>query len=131
MLISGVVLLHENAHPHTAACTRALLDHFNLELFDRHPYSPYLAPRDYHLFTYLKDWLRSQFFNNNEELMGGVKTWLSSQAARFFDAGMQKLISRYDKCLSSGGDCIEKQLTYVRIPQYEKCLSSGGDCVEK
>jgi hypothetical protein len=42
------------------------------------PYSPDLAPNDYHLFIYLKNWLRSQNFNNNEELMEGVKTWLSS-----------------------------------------------------
>jgi hypothetical protein len=29
MLTFGVPLLHDNAHPHTAACTRALLEHFN------------------------------------------------------------------------------------------------------
>jgi hypothetical protein len=28
MLTSSVVLLHDNAHPHTAACTQALLVHF-------------------------------------------------------------------------------------------------------
>jgi hypothetical protein len=39
---------------------------------------------------------------NNEELMEGVKTWLSYQAADFFDTGIQKLIPRY-KCLSSWG----------------------------
>jgi hypothetical protein len=44
MLTSGVVLLHDNARPHTVARTRALLEHFNWELFDRPPYSPDLAP---------------------------------------------------------------------------------------
>jgi hypothetical protein len=34
MLTSGVVLLHDNACPHTVARTRALLEHFNWELFD-------------------------------------------------------------------------------------------------
>jgi transposase len=85
------VLLHDNAHLHTAAHTRALLKHFNWELFDHPPYSPDLAPSDYHLLTYLKNWLRSQRFNNNE-LMKGFKTWLSSQVADFFDTGIQKLI---------------------------------------
>jgi histone-lysine N-methyltransferase SETMAR len=61
------VLLHDNARPHTAARTRALLGHFNWELFDHFPYSPDLALSDYHLFTYLKSWLRSKRFNNNEE----------------------------------------------------------------
>jgi hypothetical protein len=87
----------------TVARTRALLEHFNWELFDHPPYSPDLAPSDYHLFTYLNNWLGSQRFNNTEELMEGVKTWLSSQAADFFDTGIQKLIPRY-KCLNSDVD---------------------------
>jgi hypothetical protein len=77
MLTSGVVLLHDNACLHTAAHTRALLEHFNWELFDHPPLSPDLTLSDCHLFTYLKNWLGSQRFNNNEELMEGVKMWLS------------------------------------------------------
>jgi histone-lysine N-methyltransferase SETMAR len=76
-------------------------------LFDHPPYSPDLTPSDYHLFTYLKNWLGSQRFSNNEELMEGVKTFLSSQATDFFDTGIQKLIPRY-KCLNSGGDYIKE-----------------------
>jgi transposase len=87
------VLLHDNArlHTHTAAHTRALLEHFSWELFDHPLYNPDLAPSDYHLFTYLKSWLGSQCFNNNEELMEGVKIWLSSQAADFFDTVVQNI----------------------------------------
>jgi histone-lysine N-methyltransferase SETMAR len=61
------------------------VQHFNWELFEHPPYSPDLIPNDYHLFTYLKNWLQSQSFNSNEELMEGVKTWLSSQVADYFD----------------------------------------------
>jgi hypothetical protein len=61
-------------------------------LFDHLFYSPELALDGYHLFTYLKNWLGSQCFNNNEWLMEGVKMWLSSHAADFFDTGIQKLI---------------------------------------
>jgi transposase len=71
------VLFHDNARPNTTARSRALLEHFNWELFDHPPYSPELAPSDYHLFTYVKKLFRSQRFNNNEELMEGVKTRLS------------------------------------------------------
>jgi hypothetical protein len=78
MLTFGVVLHHDNAHPHTGAHTLALLEYINWELFDHPPDSPDLAPSDYHLFTYLKNCLGSQRFSNNEELMEGVKTWLSS-----------------------------------------------------
>jgi hypothetical protein len=88
MLAYVVVLLHDNARPYAAACTWALLELLNWELFDHPSYSPDLAPNDYHLFTYLKNWSRSQCFNNNEGLMEHVKTWLSSQAADFFDMGI-------------------------------------------
>jgi hypothetical protein len=67
------MLLHDSARPHTAARTRALLEHFNWELFDHPPYGPDLASSDYHMFIYLKNWLGSQPFNNNEELMEGAK----------------------------------------------------------
>jgi hypothetical protein len=108
MLTYGVMLLHDNAHPHTAAPTQSLPEHLNWEIFDHPPYSSVLVPIDYHLFTYLKNWLRSQLSSNNEELMESVKTWLRSQAADFFDRGIQKLIYRYDKCLNSSGDYVEK-----------------------
>jgi hypothetical protein len=45
--------------------------------------------------------------------MEGVETWLSSQAADFFDTGIHKRIPRY-KCLSAEGDCVRSNLiTYV------------------
>jgi hypothetical protein len=72
-------------------------------LCDHHPYRPDLAPSDYHLFTFLKNWVRLQYFNNNEELMEG-----SSQVADFFDTGTQQIIPRQDKWLNSGDDCVEK-----------------------
>ncbi|PNF26677.1 hypothetical protein B7P43_G04782 [Cryptotermes secundus] len=69
MLTFIVVLFHDNARPHTATRTGALLEHFNWELFVNPPYNPDLAPSYYRLFTYLKNWLRPQRFNNNEESM--------------------------------------------------------------
>jgi transposase len=80
MLTPGVVLLYDNARPHTAGRTGALLEHFKLGHVCHPTYSPDLAPSDYHLFTYLKNCLGSQRCNNTEELIEGVKTWLSSQA---------------------------------------------------
>jgi hypothetical protein len=63
-------------------------------LFDDHPpHSPDFTPNHCHLFTYLKKWLESQCLNNNEELMEGVKMWLISWAADFFDMGIQVLVN--------------------------------------
>jgi hypothetical protein len=91
MLTYSVVLFPDNVHPRMAAHTRALVEHLRWELFDHPPYSRNVTLSSYHLFTCLMNWLGSQHFNNNEELMEGVKTWLSSQAADFFHTGIQNL----------------------------------------
>jgi hypothetical protein len=96
LLTFGVVLLYDNARPHTALRSQTLPKYLNCEVFDYPPYCPDLAPSDYRLFTCLKNCLGSQCFNNNEELMKGFKILLSSQAEDFFDTHIQKLIPRYN-----------------------------------
>jgi hypothetical protein len=56
----------------------------------------------------MKVWLATQRFHTNEELMDGFNTRLHNLAAPFFDEGLQKLVSRYDKCLNVDGNCVEK-----------------------
>jgi transposase len=106
VLTKGVVLLHDNARPLTAARTNALIKLFIWEIFDHPPYSPDLAPSDYHLFTKMKVWLATQRFHTNEELMDGVNTWLHNFEAPLFDEGLQKLVSRY-KCLNVDDSYVE------------------------
>jgi hypothetical protein len=106
MFTKGVVLLHDNARPSTMARTNALIKLFNWEIFDHPPYSTYLAPSDYHLFTKMV-WLGTQYFHTKEELMVGVNNWLHNLAAPFFDEGLQKLVSRYDNCLNVEGNCVK------------------------
>jgi histone-lysine N-methyltransferase SETMAR len=108
MLTKGVVVLYDNALPHTAARTSALIKLFNWEIFDHPLYSPDLAPIDYHLFTKMKVCLATQRFHTNEELMDGVNNWLHNLVAPFFDEGLQNLVSRYDKCLNVDGNYVEK-----------------------
>jgi hypothetical protein len=101
------VVKDDNARPQTAARTNALIKLFNWEIFDHPPYSPDLAPRDYHVFTKMV-WLATLRFHTNEELMDGVNNWLHNFAAPFFDEGLQKLVSRYGKCLNVNGNYVEK-----------------------
>ena len=85
MIIKGVIPLHNNTRPHTAARTNAFIKLFKWEIFDHLPYSPDLAPSNYHLFTKMKVWLATQHFHTNEELMDGANIWLHNLAAPFFD----------------------------------------------
>jgi hypothetical protein len=66
------------------------------------------VPSDFHLFLHLENFLAGQRFNNDEDVKRAVQKWLSSQAATFYDEGIQKWVSRYDKCLNNGGNYVEK-----------------------
>ncbi|GFU97887.1 mariner Mos1 transposase [Trichonephila clavipes] len=56
-LSKSVVFLHDNARPHTANVTKNLLRGFGWDVLDHPPYSPDLAPSDFHLFLHLKSFL--------------------------------------------------------------------------
>jgi hypothetical protein len=55
----------------------------------------------------MKVWLATQRFHTNEELMNVVNNWLHNMATPFFDDGVQKLVSRKEKCLNVGGNYLE------------------------
>lgn len=107
-LSSKILFFHDNARPHTANRTAELLDSFKWEIFPHPPYSPDLAPSDFHLFPKMKNWLATQRFDDDDELRACVTEWLRSQAADFYDEGISKLVHRYDKCLNLFGDYVEK-----------------------
>jgi len=102
------VMIHDNARPHTATATQNLITTFGWEQFDHPPYNPDLAPSDFHLFLHLKSFLAGRQFHDDNEVKETVTTCFTSQAASFYDEGIQKLVQRYDKCLNNGGNYIKK-----------------------
>ncbi|KFM58918.1 Histone-lysine N-methyltransferase SETMAR, partial [Stegodyphus mimosarum] len=108
MLSKGIVLLHDNARPHTAGVTQSLIRQFHWEHFNHPPYSPDLAPSDYHLFLHMKRELGGKRFGSDDDTKNAVDSWLSKLAGSFYDDGIQKLVTRYDKCLIIGGNYVEK-----------------------
>jgi hypothetical protein len=88
-------MLHENAHPHTATITQDLIATFGWEQFDHlPPYNPDLAPSDFHVFLHLKTFPGGQQFHDDYEVKEAINTWFASQAASFYDAGIQKLLQQ-------------------------------------
>jgi hypothetical protein len=107
MLSGGVVMLHDSACPHSAAATQDLITTLGWEQFDRPPYSPDLAPSDFHVFLHLKTFLGSRQFHDDIGVKEAVNMRFASQAASFYDAGIQKLVLRYEKWLSNDGKYVE------------------------
>jgi transposase len=108
MLSWGVVMLHDNACPHTAAAAHDLIANFGWEQFGHPPYSPDLAPSDFHVFLHLKTFLGGCQFHDDNKVKEAISTWLASQSASFYNADIQKLVPCYDKCLNNGGNYVEK-----------------------
>jgi hypothetical protein len=107
MLSRGNVMIHDNARPRTASATQNLITTFGWEQFDHPPYSPDLAPSDFHLFLHPKSFLAGRRFHDNE-VKEAVTTWFASQAAAFYDEGIQKMVQRYYKCLKNDENYVEK-----------------------
>jgi hypothetical protein len=67
-----------------------------------------LAPSDFHLFQTLKEVLSGRHFKSNAEEKDAIKERLNGLVAEVYDESIQKLITRYDKCLKVCGDYVEK-----------------------
>jgi len=83
-LSTGVLLEHDDAWPHTACSTVATIQDVSFECLPHPPYSPLLAPSDFHVFGLLKEALGGKFFRSNEEVQQAVHKWLHSQPKNFF-----------------------------------------------
>jgi len=67
LLSKRVLLLHDNAPTHMAAHTVDTLRALQFEVLKHPPYSPDLAPSDFHLFGPMKEHLRGQKFADDNE----------------------------------------------------------------
>jgi [histone H3]-lysine36 N-dimethyltransferase SETMAR len=104
----SVLFLHDNARPHTAKLTVQTLQELHWEVLPHPPYSPDLAPCDYYLFGPLKDFLGGRKFKNDEEVMTAAQEWLQRQPKSFYETGIKKLPGRWEKCITTQGDYVEK-----------------------
>ena len=95
----GVILLQDNARPHTAARTLAKIEDLGWKLLTHPPYSPDLAPSDFHLFGPLKESMKGIHFQTDEEVKAAVSNWLRTQSTEFYAKGIDNLISRWNKWL--------------------------------
>lgn len=67
-----VILQHDNAPSHTAKAVKDTISTLGWELLAHPPYSPDLAPSDYHWFSSMSHALSMKHFNN----YGDVEKWL-------------------------------------------------------
>ena len=86
--VDNVIILHDNARPHVANKNVNKLRKFHWEFLEHPPYSPDLAPSDFHLFSPLKKFLAGQRFTCDDKVKAAVRQWFCSHTADFYCSGM-------------------------------------------
>jgi len=72
-------LLRDNARPHTAIAAIGALETLKFDVLSHPPYSPDLAPSDFHLFPHLKRDLKGTHFTSDDEVEQAVTSWIKQR----------------------------------------------------
>jgi len=70
----GVLFLHDKDPAHRALATQKKLAYLGFQRLDHPPYSPNLAPSDYHLFPGLKKQLKGRHSSSDAEVIAAAET---------------------------------------------------------
>lgn len=102
----GVVFQHDNARPHTSVKSRKKLAEFSWDVLPHPPYSPDLAPSDYHLFRSLQNSLRDATFDSFEGIKNHLDRFFESKPTTFWEEGIDSLPRRWAKVMDNDGQYI-------------------------
>ena len=102
-----VLFHHDNAPSHTSGQTRETIDSLGWTTLPHPPYSPDLAPSDYHLFGPLKRHLKGTYHDDDDELKTSVKLWLKQQPQEFYRRGIHSLAGKWATAIQRRGEYIE------------------------
>ena len=87
-------------------CNQKKLAYRSFQFIYHPPYSPDLAPSDYHLFLELKRQLKGLHFSYDMEVIAAAETWLDGHS-EFLWSGLQKLEQRAKKLIELRGEYVE------------------------
>ncbi|CAK9801870.1 Histone-lysine N-methyltransferase SETMAR [Anthophora plagiata] len=99
----GVVFHHDNARPHTSLMTRQKLRELGWEVLMHPPYSPDLAPSDYHLFKHLQNFLNGTKLASSEACENELIRFFRNRDEDFYKRGIMKLPSKWTKVIEQNG----------------------------
>jgi histone-lysine N-methyltransferase SETMAR len=100
---SSPLLLHDNARPHTAQKTVTKLLELRLESLRHPPYSPDLAPTDFHFFRNLDNFIQEKIFRSEDAVKNAFKEFIDSRPQDFYRRGINELPFKWQKCIDNNG----------------------------
>ena len=103
-----VILQQDNAPPHRANVMKAhITNTLGWEILPHPPYSPDIAPSDYHLFRSMKNHLRDIRFQNDTQVEEWVSNFFEAKStSNIYQRGIQKLPGKWQEVINNNGDYI-------------------------
>ncbi|GBP50642.1 Mariner Mos1 transposase [Eumeta japonica] len=98
-----IILLHDNARPYVAVSMKNYLKTFDWEILAHPPYSPDIAPSNYHLFRPIAHALSEQRFTSYEDTKNWVDSWIASKDKEFFRLIIRTLPERWKTVVANDG----------------------------
>ena len=91
------------ARPHTSLVTRQKLRELGWEVLLHPPYSPDLAPGDYHIFLSMANELSSRKLATTQSCENWLSEFFDNREASFYKRGIMKLASRWELVIERNG----------------------------
>lgn len=98
-----VYFLHDNARPHVAKDVRQKLQDLGWTTLPHPPYSPDMAPSDYHLFRSLHHFLDGQAFKDEDDLKSSLQSFFDQKSQSFYRQGIDNLPIRWQYIVDNNG----------------------------
>ncbi|KAG5317534.1 MOS1T transposase, partial [Pseudoatta argentina] len=89
--------------PHVAKPVKTYLETLKWEVLPHPPYSPDIAPSDFHLFRSMAHGLADRRFHSYEEAQKWIDSWIASKDMSFFRRGIHVLPERWEKVVFNDG----------------------------
>lgn len=98
-----IVFHHDNAKPHISKVTQQKIIELGWELLPHPPYSPDLAPTDYHLFRSMQSFFNGKTFVKKVDLEQELIKFFESKEEAFYRRGIEQLVERWQKVIDNNG----------------------------
>ncbi|EZA51417.1 Histone-lysine N-methyltransferase SETMAR [Ooceraea biroi] len=106
--LKGVVFRQDNARPHVSLTTRQKLLEFGWDVPPHPPYSPDIAPSDFHLFRSLQNSLSGKNFNSLIDIKNHLEEFFAEKPKKFWENGIFQLRERWTKVVKQNGAYISQ-----------------------
>ncbi|EZA55050.1 Histone-lysine N-methyltransferase SETMAR [Ooceraea biroi] len=103
-----VVFHQDNARPHVSLTTRQKLLEFGWDVLPHPPYSPDIAPSDFHLFRSVQNSLSGKNFNSLIDIKNHLEEFFAEKPKKFWENGIFQLRERWTKVVKQNGAYISQ-----------------------